>query len=129
MSGTEDGWEEFSRIAGIVAIEAAGLLGLAGAGLLVITSLGVWDDEGVSWLYLSFSSASAGIYLAVILVGPGVWRSPRRLRLLALFLGGVFVTMLLSGGAGGFILYAPPAVLLLFAMAIALLAPAMHAAR
>lgn len=132
MSRTEDGWEEFARIAGVVAIAAAGVLGLAGAAVLVLAALGVWvvdDDEGVSWLYLSFSSTSAAIYLALLLGGPSVWRSPRRLRWLGLFLVGVFVTMLLSGGAGGFVLYAPSAVLLLFAMALARLAPPAHAPR
>lgn len=129
MSRTEDGWEKFARISGVVAIAAAGVLGLAGAAVLVFAALGVWDDEGVSWLDVSFSSTSAAIYLALLLGGPWVWRSPRRLRWLGLFLVGVFVTMLLSGGAGGFVLYAPPALLLLFAMALARLAPPAHAPR
>ena len=109
------------RAIGIGTQVVAGLAGLAAATVLVLASLGFLvdgDDAGFNGLFLLFSGVSVLVYAVVIASAPAVWESSRRRVLVGGLLGGVVLTMALSGGAGGLVLYAPPAVLLAALIAI-----------
>lgn len=98
------------RTLGVGTQIVAGLAGLAAAMLLFLVSLGFFvdgDDNGSNGLYLLLSGSSVLVYAVMIASAPAVWASSRRRALLGGLFGGVVLTMGLSGGAGGMVLYAP----------------------
>jgi hypothetical protein len=100
---------------GILALVIAGSTGLVGSVVLGVSSASVPPAEAAGSrdpVYLFLNVCSATFYTGLVVSAPWLWQANARRKWLGAGFLGVIGTVILSGSAGGFVLFAPPLLIL-----------------